>query len=73
MQLTPHDIARMMDLSAVKTFTDLETVAHLAEEAAAGESPVQRKCSPSRKEWLFNVTNARTHCWSSRHPKTTRF
>ena len=33
MQLTPHDIARMMDLSAVKTDTDLETVRQLAKEA----------------------------------------
>ena len=33
MQLTPHDIARMMDLSAVKTYTDLETIAQLAKEA----------------------------------------
>ena len=33
MQLTPHDIARMMDLSAVKTDTDLETVEQLAAEA----------------------------------------
>lgn len=33
MKLTPHDIARMMDLSAVKTDTDLATVRELAAQA----------------------------------------